>query len=290
MKFIPLILAMLVFQTFDAQVGKTKNTTYTTSGKGEKIRGNENIIEVQKSVGNYSRISSGSFVDIVLTEGNVGEITIKAESNLIDFIEVENKSGLLNVGVKKNVAISTKKGVVVYIPVDKVTSIKTSGSGDVLVEKDLNVGDLTLEASGSSDIVFKKVKATSFFIKTSGSSDISLQDLKVQLADISLTGSSTIKIDLNAEVAKANISGSGDLSLTGKTKDFKVNISGSADVKVDEFIAEEAEVSVSGSGTIVLYANKTIAASVSGSGDIFYKGNATVISSKVSGSGSIKKL
>lgn len=277
MKFTVLILTLL---------GILQGCNY----KG-KIVGNEELIKrTQKVISDYTKISLNSSIDIVLTDGEVGNITMEAESNLIDFIDIENRSGILYVGLKKNTNISIRKKMVVYIPVDKLSSIRSSGSGDIYVKKDLDIPDFTFSNSGSGDIIFKKVKAGQFTINSSGSGDILVQNVKADNVNLRLSGSNDVKMEIDAATTKADISGSSDLLLTGKTQNFTVDISGSSDIKVDKFIAENVEVSVSGSGTIALFANQTISASVSGSGDIYYKGNAQLISSKVSGSGTIKKL
>lgn len=292
MRFTILILTLLgVFQSCNSQIEKAQKQekNYSSSSK-EIIVGNGELIKKIQKVDNYTEISSRSSIDIVLTDGNVGDITVEAESNLIDFIEIESKSGTLYVRFKKNTNISSKKRMVVYIPVDKIESITSAGSGDIYVKKDLDISEFSLLNLGSGDIIFKNVKASHFTIKTLGSGDILIKNLIADNTNLQLSGSSDVKMEVNSTITKVSVSGSSDLLLTGKTQDFNIQISGSSDIKVDEFRAENVNVSVSGSGTIALFAEKTISASISGSGDIYYKGNANLIRTKTSGSGTIKKL
>ncbi|HAN37968.1 MAG TPA: DUF2807 domain-containing protein, partial [Chitinophagaceae bacterium] len=80
-----------------------------------------------------------------------------------------------------------------------------------------------------------------------------------------------------------------DVFVEGETQQVNIHLSGSGDVNTEKLMAENAKVSLVGSGDIKVFADVELKADVSGSGDVRYKGNAAV-NSNVHGSGSVRKI
>ncbi|WP_420601013.1 head GIN domain-containing protein [Flagellimonas sp.] len=224
----------------------------TNAQWGRRIKGNGNVVTIERSVGNYDAVALAGWFDVELVDGNEGEITLKGESNLLEYIKTEVKNGKLVIKVEKGVNLrpsNWNSGIYVTVPVEQINSVALSGSGDI-------VGKTTL-------------KSDNFDARMSGSGDISLS--------------------VDAQNVKAALSGSGDINLEGKTTDLDIQVSGSGDVKAYELEAEFVSAQVSGSADIRVTANQAIDARVSGSGDIHYRGNPKKINTKSSGSGDISK-
>ncbi len=238
-KIITLSLVFLLTMSCSAQWGK-------------KIKGNGNMVTIDRSVGDYDAIALSGWFDLDLVDGQEGKITLEGESNLLEYIRTEVKDGKLVIKVKKGINLkpsSWNEGIRITVPVESVSSIALSGSGDI-------VGKTT-------------IKADNFKTAMSGSGDITLT--------------------VEANNVKASMSGSGDITLIGKADNFDVNISGSGDIKAYELEADNVDATVSGSADIKVTAHKMLKARVSGSGDIQYRGNPTKVDTKTSGSGDISK-
>lgn len=235
-------------------------------------KGNGNVIKQQKSVGDYTQISTNGSIDVILTDGKVGDLTVEAESNLIDLVETDVAGGTLQIKIKDGIGINFYKGIKVYVPVDnRLSLVSTSGSGDVTTEKNLNSPELTVQSSGSGDITLNSIQALNFHAKLSGSGNFSSPSLQCGNADIS-------------------VAGSGNATLAGKTTALQIKLSGSADLKAPDLVADSVAISIAGSGNATVNAQKTLSASINGSGEIRYTGAATVTKQTVSGSGSITKF
>jgi len=238
-KLITLALAFCAVATTNAQWGK-------------RINGDGNIVTIERSVGDYDEVALAGWFDVDLVSGKEGELTLEGESNLLEHIKTEVKNGTLLIKVEKGVNLkpsSWGKGIRITVPVESISSVSLSGSGDI-------VGKTTLAAND-------------FSTRISGSGDVSLT--------------------VNAKSVNAALSGSGDINLSGKTTDLDIQVSGSGDVKAYELEADFVTVAVSGSADVRVTANESIQARVSGSGDISYRGNPKKIDSKSSGSGDISK-
>ena len=104
-----------------------------------------------------------------------------------------------------------------------------------------------------------------------------------------VAGSGKITGKIESENFSANISGSGRVEVLGSSQNANINISGSGRFIGNEFIANNARVSVSGSGSVNVHATGNLNANISGSGSIRYQGNPRV-DRRVSGSGRVNRV
>ena len=219
---------------------------------GKKIKGNGNVVTIERSVGEYDAVAVAGWFDVDIVNGREGELSLQGEENLLEYIITEVKNGKLTIKVKKgyNLQSSTwKRGILVTVPVEEINSVALSGSGDIVGKDVLRADDFSATMSGSGDI----------------------------------------NLSVEADRLKTVISGSGDIDLSGKAGDFDVTVSGSGDVNAFDLEADHVKANVSGSANIKVTANQSLTARVSGSGDILYKGDPDKVDSKASGSGDINK-
>lgn len=220
--------------------------TYAQWGN-TKVVGNGDVTTKTISTESYDKIKAVGSMDVHLVRGNEGNITIKTDSNLHEYIIVELKENALVVRTKKNTSLKTKKGIHVTIPFEEIDGVSLVGSGDI----------------DSRDTI----KSDTF--------------------DVAVTGSGDVILAVEANTLDAKVTGSGDMTLSGKTRQLEVKVSGSGDFMGNAMISENTQAYVSGSGDAEVNATKSLKARVNGSGDIEYSGNPDTSDTKVSGSGSI---
>ncbi|MBT8322630.1 MAG: DUF2807 domain-containing protein [Eudoraea sp.] len=240
MKNIALLLTIALF------------TVNCTAQWGKRIKGNGKVVTEERSVGDYEEIAVAGWFDVDLVKGREGEISLKGEENLLEYIITEVKNGKLTIKVKKGYNLQSsnwKEGILVTVPFERISAVSLSGSGDIVGKDVLEADDFSASMSGSGDI----------------------------------------ELAVEANALKTVISGSGDIVLSGNARDFDVAVSGSGDVNAFDLMADHVTANVSGSADIKVTANESLTARVSGSGDIRYKGNPEKVDSKASGSGDINK-
>ncbi|RKR06451.1 putative autotransporter adhesin-like protein [Maribacter vaceletii] len=219
---------------------------------GKKIKGNGNVTTINRTTTDYDAVSVSGWFDVELVDGTEGEISIKGEENLLEYIITKVKDNKLVIKVEKGVNLkpsSWNDGIVITVPVESISSVALSGSGDIVGKKTIKTSNFETAMSGSGDIT----------------------------------------LDIDSNNINASMSGSGDINLSGATTNFDATISGSGDIKAFDLIADNVDATISGSADIKVTAKQKLKARVSGSGDINYKGNPTKIDTKVSGSGDITK-
>ena len=222
----------------------------STAQWGKRVKGNGKTVTIKRSVGDYDAVAISGWFDVKLVNGNEGELTLKGEENLLDYIKTEVKDGKLVIKTKKGVNLKPSNwnsGIYITVPVESIEMVALSGSGDVIGET--------------------KIKTNDFKTKVAGSGDISLA--------------------VEANTVEARLYGTGDINLSGKANDLDVRVSGSGDIKAYDLVAEFVTAQITGSADIKITANQMLKAKVTGSGDISYKGNPKKIDTKTTGSGDI---
>lgn len=221
-----------------------------TSNAQTTVKGNGKVVTEKRTTAGYDQIEVSGFFDVVLVSGNEGTITIEGEENVIPHIKVEVSGDVLKIYSEKNININSRKGVVLHVPVEQISAVSLSGSGDIKSEKTITATNFKAKLSGSGDLTLA-VKASNF---------------------------------------ESNLSGSGDVVLTGSSDNFVSKTSGSGDVDAADLITKNANLTISGSGDMKVNCTTSLYARISGSGDITYKGNPESKDTKVSGSGEISKM
>lgn len=213
----------------------------------KKVRGNGNITTETRKTSDYDGVSIGGNFDVELVTGKEGKITLKGEGNLLKYIEVDVRRGVLKIQVKKGVNLRTTRKLLVTVPYRNIEKVSLSGSGDLTSNGTIKADKLSLSIAGSGDM----------------------------------------NVTVDANDVKTNIAGSGNIKVDGKVTDLTCSIAGSGDIDAYGLKATSTSVKIAGSGNVKTTVSDRIDAKVVGSGTIYYKGKPEHINSKSVGSGSV---
>ena len=223
--------------------------TAVNAQRNKKIKGNGNVVTIERNTSDYDGIRVGGFFEVHLVEGNEGKITLKGDDNLLEYIETDVKGRSLTIKSKDNMNLRPSEKVLITVAVESIDYLRLSGSGKVIGEKTLDTENFKIRTSGSRNL-----------------------DLALDSENLSIT-----------------TSGSSRINLRGNSVDLEVTSSGSSIINAYELEVEDAKIVLSGSSKVRVMVNKDIDARVSGSGNIRYKGNPEKVNTKTSGSGSVSK-
>ncbi|OBY67189.1 hypothetical protein LPB301_03385 [Polaribacter reichenbachii] len=216
-------------------------------GSNKKIKGNGNVVTVNRTTSDYDEISVGGSFDVILVEGEEGNIKIEGEENIIPYVETEVSGNTLKIKYEKNININTTKRLTVTVTYSDIDKVSLGGSGNISNQGTIKASDLKTSLGGSGNI--------------------------------------TLKID--ADEVSANIGGSGNIKLEGTSNELTCSIAGSGSIKAYELSTDTLNATIAGSGSIRTTVKTKIKAKVVGSGSIYYKGNPKYVDSKSVGSGDV---
>lgn len=258
----------------------------STGVNAQWIKSSGKIIKETRNVDSFTSIKSAGSADIIITQESVTKVVVESDVNLVPHVTTEVRNGVLVIEIKKN--YRNINVVKVHISIADLESIKSSGSGDIILVNKFKTKELQIKTSGSGDFVgdldVKKLEYT-----VSGSGDGDFSGINGELK-ISIAGSGDVNANnLRLTDCSVKVNGSGDISLKGSAENIVIGVSGSGDIDAYGLKAVNVTAKIAGSGEINITAIESIVASIAGSGDIYYKGNPSTVKVSSTGSGDIYK-
>lgn len=212
----------------------------------------------------------------VLLRGDLsGEVTTEVR-NLDGFSEIDmGGSGDLVVveGESFDIEVTTDSALQEHVTTDVVgTTLRIEQHYSVVgaspsVSVSITVPDLTrLEVSGAADAAVRSITAEDLEVTISGAGDV---DLAADAQQLTLL-----------------VSGAGSVTAHGTVQSGSLTISGAGSIEGEDLTVGDANVSVSGAGSVSVRVRDSLQAQASGAGSIVYYGDPRV-TRDVSGAGSI---
>jgi hypothetical protein len=212
------------------------------------LSGNGDVQSQNRHITGFDAVTSSGDYHVSVMPGTEFSVQVKAESNLLPYIETELHGTTLKIGTHGIHTIHHHYPIEVFITQPQLTSLNLSGSGFIKTGS-FTSDYLELGISGSGDIdaqvIAKTIKAN-----VSGSGNIILAG-NADASDFRISGSGKIKTyDLIQNHCQASISGSGDVYAN---------------------VIETLHASISGSGCVYYIGNPLVQTSISGSGKVLAK-------------------
>jgi hypothetical protein len=239
------LIAFLVLILF----GSTLSTSSSSCvGLCEGINGNGQVIKQERAISPFKSVSvSGSF-EVVLIQGDQEALVIEADENLMEFITAEVNGNELVIGTEKN--LRNYEELKVYITFKEIGSLDLSGAVDLYGEQRLKFNDLSIDASGATEIT-------------------------LELEAVSMT---------------LILSGASEITFSGYCQELNVESSGASEMNAENLETDTTSLEISGAGELSVFVNDRLDVEVSGAASVRYKGNPESVNQVSSGAGSIRKI
>ena len=198
----------------------------------------------------FHGVSVSSGIDLYLTQKNVEEVFVEADSDDLEKIITKVEDGILKIYIKDKSWWGIgwnnrpRKVYVSFINLDK---LHASAGSDVKAESRFKLDKLDLDVSSGSDVKLEleanevtvgtssgsdislKGKATTIHADASSGSDLDAGDLETKKCTASVSSGSDIKVNVTEELI-ADASSGGDITYSGNPKIKNINKSSGGDV------------------------------------------------------------
>jgi hypothetical protein len=212
------------------------------------LDGNGDVQSQNRHIAGFDAVSSSGDYHVSVMPGNEFSVQVRAESNLLPYIETELHGTTLHIGTVGLHTLRHHDPIEVFITQPQLTGLNLSGSGFI------KTGSFTCE---------------NLQIGVSGSGEINAK-VNAKTVKANVSGSGSITLAGNAEASDYRISGSGKINTYDLIQNYcQSSISGSGDVYAN--VVETLHASISGSGCVYYIGNPSVQASISGSGKVVAK-------------------
>jgi len=176
------------------------------------VIGDKKIAFQERTTPAYSQIKVLGNADIVLTEGNVGQITVETSENVLPYVATEVKGEVLVIKLK-HYGVNYVPKLKIHIPIDeKFNKITIVGKGEVVPEENFSLQLQSLE------VVLK------------GNGNFKGKALSTRKATLSIAGAGNIETSVTEEV-QAKIMGYGSITIFGNPPQKNTDIKGSGKIQ-----------------------------------------------------------
>ena len=208
------------------------------------VRGNGIFATSERFVSSFEKIHGSGSVEIRYHASREYRVVVTVDSNLEQYVKIETRNNVLEIGTKNGSYSFTKYLVDVYCP--SLSSVSLSGSCDFFGDDAIIVSRFESNLSGSG-----KLKGT----------------IECDNFTAKITGSGKMTVFGNSTDSHITISGSGDFygnEFYVNNADVHISGSGKANIWVTDYLKAR----ITGSGVINYRGNPRTDISVTGSGHI----------------------
>lgn len=125
-------------------------------------------------------------------------------------------------------------------------------------------------------------------LEISGAADAAVRSVTAEDLEVTISGAGDIDLAADAQQLTLLVSGAGSVTAHGTVQSGSLTISGAGSIEGEDLTVGDANVSVSGAGSISVRVRDSLEAHASGAGSIVYFGDPRV-TRDVSGAGSISR-
>ena len=108
----------------------------------KKVTGDGDLRTETRTTGNFTGIEAEVSGNLFYTQGNENKIEITAQQNILNVIETPTIDNRLVVRFKNNVRVRDHEQITIRVTAPSLTSINSSGAGNVTVSSSLTGNNL----------------------------------------------------------------------------------------------------------------------------------------------------
>lgn len=200
---------------------------FMLAGCTKEVKGNGNKETVNRDLSQFKAIDLQGNYQLNVTVGSPQQISIIADSNLIEYINTKVKGDTLVIKTQKNIALQSPQPPLLEIAVQNLNQLKLSGNGVVSVTG-IKTDEFDLTMDGTTRATLSG-NAQEFDVKLNGNGELIANDLVADTADVKLEGSGNVNV-YAAKKLSIKLNGSGKVQYYGEPRELEQKIDGNGEV------------------------------------------------------------
>ena len=214
------------------------------TGRGSSVRGTGAVISHPVYTESFSAVQIGGHYEIVYRHAPVSSLRFELHENLVEYIDVEVRSGTLVISSEVMFAGNSTPRVYIYAP--QLDSIAISGTGLLRDWDTLTTQSLSLDVGGAVE----------------GSITLEAESVRAVVS-----GVASLRLEGRADTAAIVVAGAGEVSAGElQTRNASVNIAGVGSVTIS--VADALDVLISGAGSVRYIGDPDVTSNIIGAGSV----------------------
>ena len=218
----------------------------------------------------FTSVEVGSAFEVEIVRADSYRISVTADDNLFEYIQVSKEGETLKIGLKILPLRPLFTTLRAEISMPRIYDLDLSGATKGTVSGFISTENLGIEVSGASSLDLVEMSAIDIEFELSGASRAR--------GDITAGGD-----------ARLNLSGASSVQLQGSAGDLVIDASGASRVGLDSFPVASADVKLSGASGATVNLDGRLDADLSGASRLNYIGEPTMGDIHTSGGSSVSK-
>jgi len=221
-------------------------TSITYAQKLEKIKGSKMVTLTEVTLDSIVSIELYKDIDLVLKQGDTDRLTIYADDNLHDVVDIDLNGGKLSLSLLKRISSKKKFELTLYannLSLIILNDDSTLTNTDFYKAESLNIvmnNKSELECLFDADLI----------VYEGNDSSDSDSTFKTQTINYTLQDRADVKGVSNAEITKINLDGKTSITLSGKSKETYITATGSSDIKIEDMLSKITEIDAEDKSTV----------------------------------------
>jgi hypothetical protein len=216
------IVSLLALSILACQVGGL--------GGGTTISGSGNVVSQEYDLSDFDVVDISHAFNVNITQGESYSVIVRVDDNLMEHLEVVKQGNTLKIGLKPLQDYTVRNATMeAEVTMPELNGVEASGASDVIATGFESDRDFQVRLSGASSAVLIG-SAGEVTVDASGSSDADLAEFPVGDARVDASGSSTVTVNVSGRL-DVDASGSSDVFYLGSPTLGNVDTSGSSSVE-----------------------------------------------------------
>ena len=236
--------------------------------QGGVVKGSGKLKTETFNFSDFARVDVSSAFEVEIAQSGSYSISITADDNLFEYIQVTKEGETLKIGLKTLTTLGPAT-LEAKVTMPKLRGLDLSGATRGTVSGFSSTENLDIDVSGASSVEL---------------ADVSAGDIKFDVS-----GASKATGDITASDADFDVSGASTLQLEGSAKDIIVEAGGASRVKLSGFTVNNANINLSGASTGTVNLDGRLDANLSGASKLEYIGEPTLGTMNITGASTLNK-
>lgn len=253
---------------------------------GVVVKGSGNLKTEIYNFSGFNQVEVGNVFEVEVTQGSEHSVSITANDNLFEYIELSKQGAMLKISLRRAQFIDITAKAEITMP--QLNALELSGAARATVSGFSSTENLNIEISGASSVKLVEMSIGDVKFDISGGSK-AIGDMTAGDIEFDVSGASTVQLECSAVNINIDASGASNVQLGGSAGDIEIDASGVSYIELADLTVDNADVNLSSSSRGTVNLNGRLDANLSDASKLKYIGKPTLGKIKITGASTLTK-